>query len=315
MPIQVLTNIVLPETVIMAGIRGKNMRNNTRSMSSGGFASININWAKTLRQYEIGIKPMDVSQWQEIEGLHEATAGGALGFLMKDPKDQVAGGTDGKMRAILDNQEVGVLGFGYGVSTYQAFKVYESIGNLLAYDRKITRIDAATFKRGTNTLTVGTAPGNISVDIDTGKITFVPDASQSIVSITPGVTTTLEFANDTLINLFSVGGRVWIDGVDGVGDLLINDKSHEILAKDDVLFTLEIDLDTSGLVFDSTQPFLADGTARKYPQPNEALTWAGSFYIPVHFASDEIDWEMMVAGDYAGRLVAGPAVVLQEIRE
>jgi uncharacterized protein (TIGR02217 family) len=305
MPIQVLTNIVLPETVIMAGIRGKNMRNNTRSMSSGGFASININWAKTLRQYEIGIKPMDVSQWQEIEGLHEATAGGALGFLMKDPKDQVAGGTDGKMRAILDNQEVGVLGFGYGVPTYQAFKVYESIGNLLAYDRKITRIDAATFKRGTNTLAVGTAPGNISVDIDTGRITFVPDASQSIVSITTGSTTTLGFANDTLINLFSVGGRVWIDGVTGG---VVNSKSYEILAKDDINFTLQIALNSTGLT-------LTGGTARKYPQPNEALTWAGSFYIPVHFASDEIDWEMMVAGDYAGRLVAGPAVVLQEIRE
>ena len=305
MPIQVLTNIVLPETVIMAGIRGKNMRNNTRSMSSGGFASININWAKTLRQYEIGIKPMDVSQWQEIEGLHEATAGGALGFLMKDPKDQVAGGTDGKMRAILDNQEVGVLGFGYGVPTYQAFKVYESIGNLLAYDRKITRIDAATFKRGTNTLTVGAAPGNISVNIDTGRITFVPDASQSIVSITTGSTTTLEFANDTLVNLFSVGGRVWIDGVAGG---TVNSRSYEILAKDDINFTLQIALNSTGLT-------LTGGTARKYPQPNEALTWAGSFYIPVHFASDEIDWEMMVAGDYAGRLVAGPAVVLQEIRE
>ncbi len=314
MPITILTDIVLPETVIMAGIRGKNMRNNTRSMSVSGYASININWSKTLRQYEIGIKPMDIDQWHEIEGLHEATNGGAFGFLMKDPKDQVAANSEGFVQGF-NNELVGVIGFGYGVPVYQTFKNYESIGNNVNFDRKITRLDTFQLKRNGNNVTVGVAAGNISVNNATGQVTFVPDATQSIASITAGATTTLEFANSTLTSLFSVGNRVWITGVTGTGADLINNKSHEILSKDDGLFTLTINLDTSGLVFVTGDPFLDGGSARKYPQPTDTLTWAGSFYIPVHFANDEIDWEMVVAGDYAGRIVAGPSVVLQEIRE
>jgi uncharacterized protein (TIGR02217 family) len=314
MPITVLTDIVLPETVIMAGIRGKNMRNNTRSMSVSGYASININWSKTLRQYEIGIKPMDIDQWHEIEGLHEATDGGAFGFLMKDPKDQLAANSEGFMQGF-NNELVGVLGYGYGVPVYQAFKNYESIGNNVSFNRKITRLDTFQLKRNGNNVTVGVAAGNISVNNATGQVTFVSDATQSIASITAGATTTLEFANSTLTSLFSVGNRVWITGVTGTGADLINNKSHEILSKDDGLFTLTINLDTSGLVFVTGDPFLDGGSARKYPQPTETLTWAGSFYIPVHFANDDIDWEMLVAGDYAGRIVSGPSVVLQEIRE
>ena len=315
MPITVLTDVILPETVIMAGIRGKNMRNNTRSMSVSGYASININWSKTLRQYEIGIKPMDIDQWHEIEGLHEVTSGGALGFLMKDPKDQVASNLEGSLRGLLNGAEVGTLGFGYGIPTYQCFKVYESVGNLVGYDRKITRIDTAQFKRAGSTVSIGTAPSNISVNNATGQVTFVADASQSIVQISNGATTTLEFSDASLVSLFSVGGRVWVDGVAGTGSTLINGKSHEIVGKDESLFTLTINLNTSGLIFVTGDPFLDGGTARKYPQPTETLTWAGSFYIPVHFANDEIDWEMVVAGDYAGRIVAGPSVMLQEIRE
>jgi hypothetical protein len=45
------------------------------------------------------------------------------------------------------------------------------------------------------------------------------------------------------------------------------------------------------------------------------LTWSGDFYVPVHFANDEIDWEMILGGTYDTRLIAGPSVTLQEVRE
>ena len=35
----------------------------------------------------------------------------------------------------------------------------------------------------------------------------------------------------------------------------------------------------------------------------------------VHFASDEIDWELVVGGPEGSRLLAGPSVTLMEIRE
>ena len=46
------------------------------------------------------------------------------------------------------------------------------------------------------------------------------------------------------------------------------------------------------------------------------VTWTGRFYVPVHFMSDTIDWTMVVAGqDPDARFLAGPSVVLKEIRE
>lgn len=45
------------------------------------------------------------------------------------------------------------------------------------------------------------------------------------------------------------------------------------------------------------------------------VTWSGVFYVPVHFASDQIDWDLAVAGAADSRLMAGPSVVLAEIPE
>lgn len=45
------------------------------------------------------------------------------------------------------------------------------------------------------------------------------------------------------------------------------------------------------------------------------LSWTGGFYLPVHFLDDSIDWEIVRPGSEDKRLVTGPLVVLQEIRE
>ena len=79
MAITVLSDVILPTSLLTSGVRGKQMRNNTRSEASNGSAIININWSKTLRQYELGCVPMTVAQWQALEGLHEVTEGGAYG--------------------------------------------------------------------------------------------------------------------------------------------------------------------------------------------------------------------------------------------
>ena len=53
----------------------------------------------------------------------------------------------------------------------------------------------------------------------------------------------------------------------------------------------------------------------RYPQPSDTLTWSGEFFVPVHFMEDEIGWDLARPGDMQDRLIAGPSVVLQEIRE
>jgi uncharacterized protein (TIGR02217 family) len=51
------------------------------------------------------------------------------------------------------------------------------------------------------------------------------------------------------------------------------------------------------------------------PEEGEVATWSGEFYVPVHFADDMIDWEIVASGDVEDRLVAGPTCVLVEVRE
>jgi len=45
------------------------------------------------------------------------------------------------------------------------------------------------------------------------------------------------------------------------------------------------------------------------------LAWTGSFYVPVHFRDDSIDWDLVRSGNMSDRLIDGPSVVLKEIRE
>jgi Uncharacterized conserved protein len=45
------------------------------------------------------------------------------------------------------------------------------------------------------------------------------------------------------------------------------------------------------------------------------VTWSGSFYTPVQFENDEIDWTLVKGGSPLSRLMAGPNVMLIEVRE
>jgi uncharacterized protein (TIGR02217 family) len=209
MPITVLSDVILPNSVLSSGVRGKNMRMNARNMTNNGFGTVNIVWSKTLRQYELGTVPMLVAQWQAIEGLHEITEGGAYGFLMQDPKDNTTYAGEGK------------ISLAGGI--YQLQKRYVTSGSSRYKDRAITRPRATGF-----------------------VLTY-----DSVV-MSSGYT------------LYPLTGQVTF----------------------------------------STPP--ADPTL---------LGWTGIFYVPVHFMDDAIDWDLVSPGRFDTRLLAGPAVVLMEIRE
>jgi hypothetical protein len=51
------------------------------------------------------------------------------------------------------------------------------------------------------------------------------------------------------------------------------------------------------------------------PSSVDNLTWSGRFYTPVHFLDDSIDWDLVSPGGYDQRFLAGPSVVLQEVKE
>lgn len=156
MAIIVLPDVLLPNSVLAAGVRGKNMRQNSRVPTDGGFESVNIVWTQTLRQYELGIAPMRAAQWQAIEAIHEITEGGAYGFLMEDPKD----------RAVSNGVAIDAAAAG----TYQLYKRYTDAGSGRTKDRKITRPRAAGFAVSVSGSLL--LPAAYSLDEHTGILTI-----------------------------------------------------------------------------------------------------------------------------------------------
>jgi uncharacterized protein (TIGR02217 family) len=211
MAITVLSDVILSNRVIRAGVRGKQLRRNSRVTTDSGAEYANVVWAQTLRQYEVGIKPMRRETWMDIEALHEVTEGGAYGFLMEDPKDNEVTVANGKAYSLTS-------------TTFQLYKRYLDSGSSRYKDRKITRPRAASFTIYNSGVAI--PGGSYTLNAETGVVTIpsAPTASN--------------------------------------------------------------------------------------------LTWAGGFYVPVHFMDDSIDWEMVLAGPVVdGRLLAGPSTVLVEIRE
>jgi uncharacterized protein (TIGR02217 family) len=205
MPITVLDDVFLSDEVIAAGVRGKQIRNNSRVVTDNGSMSINVNWTQTLREYEIGIVPMSVRAWQDVETLHEITEGGAYGFLMEDPKDNRV--SSGGVFEVDEN------GF------YQLIKRYTDQRSGRTKDRRITR--------------------------PKGTILVYENGVLTAAAVSP------------------LDGKATIAGSPDV----------------------------------------------------EALTWTGSFWVPVHFMDDFIDWGVARPGNDDSLLVQAASVILQEIRE
>ncbi len=382
MSITILADVIMPNNVLSAGVRGKNMRQNQRAMNQAGFVTANIVWTKTLRQYELGTVPMLIAQWQAIEGLHEVTEGGAYGFLMEDPKDNTVSATEGVLQPMVSGVAAGTAGAGYGVPTYQLAKRYTSSGSTRTKDRAITRPKGVpVFLRGGSPVTVGSGAGNVAYDANTGAVTFVADSTKSVSALSsktitgitkanPGVVTCVAhgFASGDKIKPASVVGMTQVNGnyytitsltadtfsigVDTTGyttytsggtatkygitqtsPVRVNSAAHgftngQVVYLSGVVGTTEVNslpftvanaatnyFELSGINGSAYTAYVSGGTISKFAQSTESLTWSGRFYVPVQFMDDTIEWDMVRAGQFEQRLVAGPSVVLIEVRE
>lgn len=305
MTITVYSDVIMPASVMAAGLRGKQMRRNSRATTQGGYVTANIVWSRTLRQYELGFIPMLPATWQTIEGLHEVTEGGAYGFLLRDPKDSAVAATEGLLYPY-NAALLGTNGLGYGVPSYKLYKRYTSVGSTRTKDRAITRpIATPVLKRGGVTVTHGAAAGNVAIDYNTGTVNFVADSSSTVTAVTAGSPTTVTLTG--ALAGVAVGERLYLANLTGTIATALNGLSHVITNIAGAVYTLTVD--TTALVWSGS------GSGYAYPQSTETLTWSGNFYVPVHFANDDIDWELVLGGPAANRLIAGPSVMLNEVRE
>lgn len=306
MSIVVYDDVILDECVFLAGATGAQTRLNDRSFNQGGYATVNAVRDVTLRQFNFGAKPMSINFWNEVEGCYEVTDAGTYGFLVKDPKDQDIG-VLGALQGYMLGAEFGSPRFGNGGPLYGVRKGYKALSSSRIKYRPITRPNGTwSVTRGGSPVTVGVAAGNIAFSAGPTFITFVADASRSVSSVAVGAATSVTLAS--AIPGLVIGGRLWLDTLSGADAALLNNQSHQISNIVGAVYTLATN--TAGKTITA-----GSGQGRKYPQPDEALAVTGSFYVPVQFATDNLDWDIVRPGPFGSRLVQGPAVGLVEIRE
>lgn len=308
MPALILDDMIFPDALVQVAARGRKRWATSIAANQGGFETRNGIRTQPKREYELGLVPRRVSDWVAIDQFHDIVRGSLYGFLLRDPTNSSATIANGLMRSLPAalTGTLGTVGVGYGVPNYRLVK-RATVGSR-THDRDVRKPQsgAVTLYRGASPVTLGVSAGNAAIDTVNGNVAFVADTSEAITSITVGASTVLNFASGAgLVAAMSVSQRVYVTGVTGTAATALNSLSHAITAKGAT--SLTISTSTSGLAV--TLP----GTAAKYPQASEVLAWAGSFYVPVRFADDDIDWE--VVGGNPGtdnRLIQGPSVLLIE---
>lgn len=310
MPATILDAVIFPDELIAVALRGRKRWATEIGVNGGGFEERNGTATMPLREYDVGLVARTGAQWAAIDALHDVVQGSLYGFLLKDPTNNSATVTEGLMRPLPAalTGTLGTAGVGYGVPSYRLVK-RRTLAAINA-DRDIRKPQAATVAllRGGAPVTIGASAGNAAIDAVNGNVTFVADTSQAISSITVGATTVLNFASGTpVVAAFSVGERVYVSGVTGTAAAALNGLSHAVTAKGAT--SLTVSTSTAGLAVTLA------GTAYKYPQASETLTWSGSFYTPVRFKQDDLDWSIVSgAPETDARLVEGPSIPLIEVR-
>jgi uncharacterized protein (TIGR02217 family) len=161
----------MPGSVIAAGIRGKNTRTNSRIQhGETGYMSINAVSSQALREYELGIVPMKIERWQQIQAIHEITMAGAYGFLIEDPSDSIvtAGASAVSYEPAVFHSELG--GYFTGTTHYQLQRRYVDPTSARYSDRPITRPKADGFALYRSGVLV--SPSTYTLDATTGRITM-----------------------------------------------------------------------------------------------------------------------------------------------
>lgn len=309
MTVTIKSDVVLSERVFLAGASGKLTRQNDRTANQGGFPTVNGVRDVTIDQYSFGSKPMKIEFWSEIEGAYEDTDAGVFGFLITDPKDHFVTVANGALQGYMAGVQFGTPGFGNGTPNYVLGQLKKPKSTTRTRFRARTRPNGtpSIFRAG-SPVTIGSGAGNAGLSAGPVFVTFVADSSSNVSSITPGATTSVTLA--AALPGLAVGGKLWLQDLTGADAALVNNLSHTVTGiSGGSLNVYALSTNTSG------KTITAAGTGKKYPQPTEALTWAGAFYVPVQFASDDLDWDLVLGGQFENRLVAGPTVLLVEVRE
>jgi uncharacterized protein (TIGR02217 family) len=252
-------------------------------MVNSGYESRNRIWqyARIMADVSQNVKTLD--DFETLQAFFNLAAGKANAFRVKDWTDYVVPLARGRLGT----------GAGDGGPTYQLVKRYTTAAQ--NYDRPITRPvsgQVAVTRNGTPVV-FGVGAGNISVNLATGIVTFVQDASATVTGFTLGATTSINLLTNP--GLLTAGQRLWLDGFSGVDAGLLNSRAHVINSVVGAGFVLATN--TAGATI--TNPGGVSATGRKYPQPTEPLAWAGQFDVPMRFDIDQLVGQIIAPNVYS----------------
>lgn len=217
-----------------------------------GYEQANINWSESRGRWELGERNVSKAKVLELQSFFRRRRGKAVGFRYKDWNDWQA--TD----------EVLTL---TGAPTVQLTKTYNGSGDPYVRTIKKPVSGSVTVKRN------GVTYAGVTLDTTTGVLTMPSDSSKTITAITkanPGkITSTAHgFSNGHKVYLAGIGGMTQLNGI--VVTVTVVDANN---------FTVGIDTT-------NYTTYTSGGTAAKYAQGADVVTWSGDFDVPVRFDTD-----------------------------
>ena len=280
-------DVQFPPEISRGAQGGPGMRTDVVVLNSG-FEQRNAVWSVPRSRYDVSHGVKSQANLDALVAFFRVADGRLNGFRFKDWLDYLV---------TVSNGRLGTTAIGTGFPTYQLYKRYSNSAG--SKDRLIAKpvSGQVTAYRNAGALTVGSGAGNIAIDYTTGIITFVADSSKVITGITqanPGVITT------STAHGFSTGNLIYLSGI--VGMTQLNGTVVTITSTGANTFSIGVNT-TSYTAYSSA------GTAAKYPQAADALTWAGQFDVPARFDTDEMK---AVVDDYGTYSWGGIPVI--EIR-
>lgn len=269
----------------LLGSQGGPAYNTTVIENFGGFESRNINWTDARRKYNVTHIRTQADFDAILHFFHSVAQGRANGFRIKDFSDFSATQTTGKLGS----------GVGDGAPTKQLNKVYTSGANTKV--RPITKPVVGTVETYRNAVAIT----GESLDTTTGIVTLPALASFAITNITqanPGVVTA---TGHTFVN----GDKIFVSGVAGMTE--VNNTVFTIGGVAANVFNLGVNTTGFGA-------YVSGGTAAKYAQPADTLTWDGQFDVPVRFDTDELMAELNDKDAAGNFIVTWSAIPIIELR-
>lgn len=183
MSIPILSDVIAPNSLWSATVRGKLMRRNRRGANLGGFQQINVLWSNTLRSWEFGSVPLSLAVWKTLQALYEVTDAGASGFLLHDPQD-----------CIVTVDYGAAINYDTSDNTYRLVQRITSPGGTRTHDRTITRPDANSFRLFIN----GVEELTYTLDDETGIIIIPSDPLPSSISWSGRTYVPVHFTDDEI---------------------------------------------------------------------------------------------------------------------